>query len=74
MSRTYALEHFSNAGGVGQRGGTADVRGTLATQAPPTAEECPLPPWRGLVIANHPVRPQPQQFLGHFWDAASPGR
>lgn len=44
MSRTYALGHFSNAGGVGQRGGTADVRGTLATQAPPTAEECPLPP------------------------------
>lgn len=44
MSRTYALEHFSNAGGVGQRGGTADVRGTLATQALPTAEECPLPP------------------------------
>lgn len=27
-----------------------------------------------LMIANHPVRPQPQQFLGHFWDAASPGR
>ena len=43
MPRAYVLEHFSNAGRVGQRGGAADVRGSLATQDPPPAEECPLP-------------------------------
>lgn len=42
VPRACALEHFSNAGRVGQRRGSADVRGTLATQDPPPAEECPL--------------------------------
>ena len=42
VPRAYALEHFSNAGRAGQRGGAADVRGSLATQDPPPAEECPL--------------------------------
>lgn len=167
VPRAYALEHFSNAGRAGQRGGAADVRGSLATQDPPPAEECPLPlagagsafpslscpafyslpspslflslcacvclylspsllpsfclspflphpqffwsggweqqkqpaaraarrsliraswelgrgwgwqgwgGWRGSGDCKPPCEPQPQQFLGHVWDAASPGR
>lgn len=43
MSRAYALEYFLNVGRVGQLGGTADVRSTLATQDKLTAEEFHLP-------------------------------